>query len=404
MRRETQEELIERVFEHLDAGTTSMAESIFRNPVSAYTSRERFEREKELLFRDRPLFIGLSCLLPRPGGCLTDDDSGTPILITRAADGKLRAFANICRHRGSRVVECAASGNRRFSCPYHGWTYDLEGRLVSIPGEEGFAGLDREAHGLTPLPLVERDGMIWVRPHPEGGASGDGERESGAQSTGGAEHEFDEQLGGLGPELASYGFERYHHFDTCVLHPRINWKIAVDTFLESYHLAVVHGDSLGPIFISNLCLSDGFGPNNRMVAIRRSFEELRKQPAGERNFLEHTIELYTLFPNTVLVHQADHVEVWRMFPDREHEDRATVRLSLYVPEAVTTEKAKSHWRANLDLAIKAVDEEDFRLGEAMQRGFYSGAQSHVNYGRNEPALIHFHRSLRRALGLSDQPS
>jgi|SRR5437870_13518639 len=71
----------------------------------------------------------------------------------------------------------------------------------------------------------------------------------------------------------------------------------------------------------------------------------------------------------------------------------------YVPEAPATEKARQHWAANMQLAMDAVAAEDFPLGEGIQRGFRSGAQDHVTYGRNEPALIHFHRSLRRALGL-----
>ncbi len=125
---------------------------------------------------------------------------------------------------------------------------------------------------------------------------------------------------------------------------------------------------------------------------------MRDSAEAERDFLRHTIELYTLFPNAVFVHQADHVEVWRMFPGLTP-DECTVHLSLYVPEPPATDKARQHWAANLQLAGDAVDREDFRLGEGIQRGFRSGAQDHVIYGRNEPALIHFHRSLRRALGL-----
>src|SRR5262249_10585111 len=117
-----------------------------------------------------------------------------------------------------------------------------------------------------------------------------------------------------------------------------------------------------------------------------------------RDSHRHSIELYTLFPNTVFVYQADHLEVWRMFPG-DRPDRCTVHLALYVPEPAVTQTARRHWTANLQLAIDAVDTEDFRLGEGIQRGFGSGAQDHVPYGRNAPALIHVHRSLRRALGV-----
>jgi len=382
MRPETRSELAHRLFHYLDTGTTAMAEEMFTNPVSAYTSQERLALERTILFGEYPLLVGLSCQLPGPGAYVTDDDAGTPILVVRGIDGRLRAFANVCRHRGARVADGCGTGKRALSCPYHGWTYDLDGTLVDVPGDAGFEGLDRAAHALRPLAVTERDGLVWVRPRSGGGSAID----------------LDRYLAGLAPELASYGFERYHHFDSRTLRPRINWKMAVDTFLEAYHLAALHQRSVGPIFVSNLCASDAFGVHHRMVAVRRSLDELTDRREAERDFLRHTIELYTLFPNTVFVYQADHLEVWRMFPG-DRPDRCTVHLALYVPEPAVTETARRHWTANLQLAIDAVDTEDFRLGEGIQRGFGSGAQDHVTYGRNEPALIHFHRSLRRALGV-----
>ncbi len=383
MRPETRAELARRLRHYLDTGTTAMAEAMFPNPVSAYTSEERLALEKRVLFRESPLLVGLSCRVAAPGDYLTDDDSGLPILLVRTGAGTLRAFANVCRHRGARVVDGCGSGKRALSCPYHGWTYGLDGRLVDVPGEEGFPGLSREEHSLRPLPVAEKYGLVWVRPAPA-------EPE--------ATIDIDAHLGGLAPELASFGFERWHHFETRTLRPRINWKMAVDTFLEAYHLAALHEQSVAPIFVGNLCAADRFGPHHRMIAVRRSFAALGDRGEAERDFLRHTIELYTLFPNAVFVHQADHVELWRMFPGLTP-DECTVHLSLYVPEPPTTEKARQHWGANLLLAVDAVDREDFRLGEGIQRGFRSGAQDHVTYGRNEPALIHFHRSLRRALEL-----
>jgi phenylpropionate dioxygenase-like ring-hydroxylating dioxygenase large terminal subunit len=384
MRSETRAELARRIRDYLDAGTTAMADDVFTNPVDAYTSAERLTRERSILFRRYPLLVALSCQLPTPGDYLAEDDAGTPILVIRRQDGSLAAFMNVCRHRGSKVVDGCGGGKRALSCPYHGWTYDLDGRLIDIPGEEGFRGLAREAHALRQLPVAERYGLVWVQPTPIS------ER---------TPLDIDAHLAGLGPELASYGFDRYHHFETRRLTPRLNWKIAVDTFLEAYHLAVLHRDTVSPIFVGNLCASDTFGLHHRMTAVRRSFAGLQDPDEAARDFLRHTIELYTLFPNAVFVYQADHLEVWRMFPDAERADRCTVQLSLYVPEPVTTEKARRHWEANLQLAIDAVEGEDFRLGQGIQRGFASGAQEHVTYGRNEPALIHFHRSIRAALGL-----
>ncbi|HYV57095.1 MAG TPA: SRPBCC family protein [Candidatus Nitrosopolaris sp.] len=380
---ETRAELARRLHHYLDTGTTAMADEVFRNPVVAYTSEERLALERCVLFRESPLLLGLSARLAAPGDYLTDDDSGMPIVVLRGEGGTLHAFANVCRHRGARVLDGCGRGKRALSCPYHGWTYALDGRLIDVPGQEGFAGLSREEHSLLPLPVAERHGLIWVRPVP------------GALDP---PIDVDALLAGLGPEIASYGFARYHHFETRTLRPQINWKMAVDTFLEAYHLAALHQQSVAPIFVGNVCAADAFGANHRMIAVRRSFAELHDWRDAEPDFLRHTIELYTLFPNVVLVHQADHVELWRMFPGRTPDDCA-VHLSLYVPEPATSEKSRRYWAANLQLAIDAVDHEDFRLGEGIQRGFRSGAQEHVTFGRNEPALIHFHRNLRRVLEL-----
>jgi hypothetical protein len=93
------------------------------------------------------------------------------------------------------------------------------------------------------------------------------------------------------------------------------------------------------------------------------------------------------------------MEIFRIFPVDGRTDRAVMETSLYIPKPVETADEKRHWDANLALAIKVITSEDFPAGRTMQLGFGSGAQSHVVYGRNEPALAHYHKSIRRALGL-----
>src|SRR5437763_3714108 len=177
-----------------------------------------------------------------------------PILVVRGEAGTLRAFANVCRHRGARVVEGCGSGKRALSCPYHGWTYDLDGRLVDVPGEEGFPGLSREEHSLRPLRVAEKYGLVWVRPAPA-------EPE--------ATIDIDAHLGGLAPELASFGFERWNHFETRTLRPRINWKMAVDTSLQAYHLPALHEQTAAPISVGTPRAAARLGPHHRTTAARR---------------------------------------------------------------------------------------------------------------------------------------
>lgn len=108
--------------------------------------------------------------------------------------------------------------------------------------------------------------------------------------------------------------------------------------------------------------------------------------------------IYALFPNTILMLQGDHVELARIFPRDGRVDRAVMEHSLYVPRAPTTEEEHVHRRKNMQLVLDVITGEDFPAGRSIQIGLQSGAQSHTVFGRNEPAMIHYHRSLRAALG------
>jgi len=130
---------------------------------------------------------------------------------------------------------------------------------------------------------------------------------------------------------------------------------------------------------------------------RRSIETLRQQPEAKWALVPHTALVYVLFPNTVLVMQADHVETWRVYPVDDKVDECVMYLDLLISEPADTDKAKLHWDRNMDLTIRTVDEEDFPVGEGIQPGFASLAQTALVIGRNEPALAHFQRSINEAV-------
>jgi phenylpropionate dioxygenase-like ring-hydroxylating dioxygenase large terminal subunit len=372
-----------RLLGHIDGRTTDLAGALFRNRVDAYSDPARAAAERAALFRDLPLFMGLSSRLAAPGDFVTEDVAGMPMLLARGADGTVRAFANICRHRGAPVAQ--GCGNARaFTCPYHGWTYDLAGRLLGTTDKVGFAGLDLGGHGLVPLPAVERHGMLFVRPKPlQPGESPD--------------LDIDASLGPLGADLAALEFETYPMFSVDRVAPRINWKFAIDTFLEGYHIPHLHRKTIAPYFIGNCGTFDGAGLHGRMCVARTSIDSVRSLPEGERNYREHVISVYQLFPNTILIWQVDHIEIWRAFPGRDDPSHCDIELTLYKPGGTT--RPDSYWEKNRDIAIRTVMEEDFPLGERMQIGFEAGVTEEVIYGRNEPSLVHFHSSIRAALGV-----
>ena len=363
----------ERLLDYIDTRATATASDIYLQPTAEYIDPAFADAEHQYLFRAMPLCVGLSSLLPEPGSFATHDLSGQPLILTRARDGEFRAFLNVCRHRGARVAE--GCGRRKsFVCPYHAWAFDLEGRLVARPEEHAFAEAPREARGLVSLPAVESDGVLWVAPEP------------------GLALDLDSHLGTLGIELAGYGLEGFHHYKTTVLRRRMNWKLLLDTFLESYHFCVLHKDSICSIFHDNLTTFDRWGAHFRLVAARRTIEQLRGTNAATWNLLPHMVGIYVLFPNTVLVWQLDHIELWQIFPG-DSPDESLVQLALYTPDPARSESAQRHWDNNFDLVVHVVENEDFPVGEGIQNGFHSGAQSHITFGTNEPALAHFHRTV-----------
>ncbi len=378
MQAELQRKLVRRLFAHLDAGTTDVWSEVVRQPVSAYICRERAEREQQELFWHRPLFVGLSCLLPNPGDWITSDETGIPVLVVRGRDRKLQAYANVCRHRGARLVEGRGCGAASFTCPYHGWTYDLEGRLIGLPDERNFPGIERASHQLVALPVAEKYGMVFVQAAP------------------GKSFDVDELLEGMGPEFAPYRLDRWTPYSTRRFDFSMNWKIAVDTFLEPYHFPFLHENTVGPIFIGNLCLYDGFGPHLREVLPRRELREMRNKPCEEWDLIDNSALVYMFFPNTAFIVQKDHMEIWRCFPKQgEGPSASTILFDFYIPKPARNEKARLHWDKNVDLAMRTVIEEDFPTGETIQAGFTSGANAHVTIGRNEPAVAHFETTVNR---------
>lgn len=384
MDRQAQIRLLKRLLTHIDAKTTHLADAPWRNDVSVYADPQHLAREQAILFRRHPLLMGFASEWAGPGTFRTDDYAGVPILVARDRDGKLRAFLNVCRHRGAKVAQGCGKA-RVFSCPYHAWTYDLSGKVMGIPDERCFPGVRAERGSLTELPLCEKHGLVWVIPTPSADAA--------------AGFDIDPWLGGLGPELASFGFGTWSFYDKRVVPETMNWKILVDTFHEGYHIGFLHKDSLSSILHGNVTDFEAFGLNHRLTMPRKKIERLKEQPEESWDLMWNTTLIYSLFPNTILVVQGDHVEITRMFPVDGRVDRSVMDLALYVPNAPTTEEERAHWDKNMQLVLDVVTGEDFPAGRSMQIGLTSGAQTHTVYGRNEPAMIHYHQSMRTALGL-----
>lgn len=234
MKHSEQVRVIEGLMKHLDEGTNVDAGAQMQIPVSTYLDPERGAREWQAFFQDYPHVMGLAADLPENGSFFTSDDLGKPILCTRDKEGTFHAFLNVCSHRGT-IVETEKRGKKNvFSCPFHAWSFSPSGELVAVPKEEHFGGVDKECHSLVALPAEERHGILWVHPDPEGS------------------FDLDKLLGEeLNAELASWKLETVSLQGDAVYDHPMNWKLAIDTFGETYHFTALHKDTLAQDFYGN---------------------------------------------------------------------------------------------------------------------------------------------------------
>ena len=136
-------------------------------PAWAYRSPEFFQAERREIFTRDWLVIGHVSQVQEPGDYVSMTIAGEPIAVVRGADGELRAFSNVCRHRAARVLDGAGNCGKAMRCPYHGWTYGLDGRLLAIPEKTGFTGFDKDANGLWPLSVGVAAGFVFASLNPE---------------------------------------------------------------------------------------------------------------------------------------------------------------------------------------------------------------------------------------------
>lgn len=384
-----QVDIIKGLMHYLDTDTNVDAGGQVRNPVSSYTCPDMAAREWREFFQDYPQVLGLSGDLPKPGTFFTSTDLGKPVLCTRDEDGVFHAFLNVCRHRGT-VVENAPRGEKRlFSCPFHAWGYSGKGDLVAVPKEDHFGPVDKSCHSLVALPAAERHGLLWVNANPEG------------------DLDVDKCLAGLAPELAAWQLDGYRYDGDTVYPHAMNWKLAVDTFGETYHFNVLHRDSLANDFYGNVQLYDTYARNHRMMLCLRNIDALREQPEHEWRVLNAALPVYYLFPNVQLILSRGGPILVRIYPDGEDPHNSHSSITFYVQHDLNTIDIPDDERAHLENVqermlgfAEIIQQEDYVAAASSHVGILSGAQEYLTFGRNEPALHHYHNTYREALGLA----
>jgi phenylpropionate dioxygenase-like ring-hydroxylating dioxygenase large terminal subunit len=352
-------------------------------PGWLYFDSDFFEAEKKAFLRAAPQVVCHESEIREPGDWRTLEYLGESIIVIRGDDGEVRAFSNVCRHRGSRLVDDSGGCARVLTCPYHAWSYARDGRLVGVPHRHEYPGLQTEELGLHPIALENWHGFLFVT------------LELGAPSVG-------ETMAPYEDEVAAYCFEELRVMSRVTLRPRpLNWKTIADNYSDHLHIAIGHPG-----------LTRLFGRNYRIEAqehVDRMEGELVEKKSGnpsERAYQRYLPKVdhlpashqrkwlyYKLFPNVAFDIYPDQVDFMQFLPVSATE--TVIReIGYAIPDDRREMKAARYlnWRIN-----RRVNGEDTELITRVQLGMQSQTYEAGPLGKSEVCLRSFARKLRRLI-------
>ncbi len=339
-------------------------------PVSNYTDPARFAAEHQRLFLRQPQIIGHETQFPEAGDAMVWDWLGLPLITLRDKDGGIATFKNVCRHRGMRLVQEQGQAHlRSMVCPYHQWTYGLDGALRNIPRSEMFADVDPASMGLARVATEVRHGLVWVQ------AEG--------------EMDLDAHLAELGRDLDEFGMADHHFCQQSVRTVDANWKLIQDAFLDAYHVTRLHKDTVGSFFPDSLAESDLIGRHTRSAVARKEIEQAADLPDDALDLKRHATFSYTVFPGSVLVFQPDYPAIISVFPLEP--GQSVFVHSMLTPHPPATDEERDHFERSFRLIDEGVfAAEDVFVAVGTQQGLASGANDHLLFGGLEAAAVRFH--------------
>lgn len=378
-------DVAEIMLDYVEHKTTFQTARHMRVPSASYTDPDQWKAEIELVFKRVPLLLAFTAELPKAGDFKAMDAAGMPVLINRDKGGQVRAFLNVCAHRGAPLASEGLGNCARFTCKYHGWTYGADGKLIGISEPASYGAIDKSEMGLRELPCEERAGLIFVCLTPN------------------APIDLDHYFRGYLDDFAALDFGNWSYLGSRVIEGA-NWKIAFDGYLEGYHFASLHPETIAPRTPSNCMHYEAFGPNLRIGFPHRTIgEALRQVPRAEWGKQENNgfdfVRIF--FPNVSAFIAPEITQIAQLFPGPTPGQNRTV-LNYLRREPIRDEADRVAVDAAIDFFRDVTYNEDYLIGLEIQKGLESGAHDELVFGQNERGNQYFHEWLNWYL--EDDPS
>lgn len=357
-------------------------------PAWTYTNEEFFALEREALFKRSWQLVCHVSNIAQPGDYFTFEFCGELVVALRGRDGAIRAFHNVCRHRGARILD-GPQGNcgGRITCPYHAWTYTLDGALIGVPGREEFEGLDLDTHGLVPVDMEIFLGFIFVRINGKGPSVG-------------------EMFAPYVDELEMHRLEDLEPLGRVTLRSRnVNWKNIADNYSDAMHIPPAHAG------LTSL-MSDSYGlevkgdihkmwgdikPVPTAGPTVRAYDAMLPKAHHLADHAQRRWVYYRMWPNLAFDIYPDQVDFMQFIPISANE--TLIREIPYaLPDNRREMKAARYlnWRIN-----REVNREDTDLVSRVQAGMGSSSFNTGPIGHSETALLHAIKTLKQAIPVAD---
>ena len=375
------------VIKHAKAGTMKQASEVMRLPATHYTDSSRFQIEVEKLIKRVPIILGPSCEISKAGDFKTLTIAGISLIVSRAADGTAHAMINACSHRGACLTKEESGNRKRFTCPYHGWSFSSVGDLIAVSAEKDFGNIDKSDYGLISLPVYESAGLIWAILNPN------------------SKVDISTFLAGYDKVLDTFAFSDWVYVSKRKFSGP-NWKLAYDGYLEYYHVPVLHRDTFGTD-ATNQGLYYAWGPHQHIKSPATEkghvatetlgyMTNLIDKPEDEWDTETLTYGVWTVFPTTSIASfdaGGRGVMISQILPGESVEESITTQYYIMEKPPIDAKAAEEQF----DFFQKVVMQEDYAMGSSAQPALKEGGLDHILFGRNEQGNQHFHQWIDKVL-------